>query len=192
MGVDRRVYREVFEPVVQANEYIQTFPAVNYYRVKCIYPLPLLPVNLCDSDHLGGDITTDESDEVEIPDVYLDKLELSQMRVVPIEDFFVSWMAKPKARVYLTTKKKTWQIPALQDDARLNPATEYLHLNEIFQFEDTDMWIKVTSHADTISTTGRLAFFGFRFILEGIVKEVIPKGLRPTVLPTEGYPGSSG
>jgi len=191
MGVDRRVYKEVFEPVVQPNEFLQTFPAGKYYRVKAIYTLPLLSVNLCDADHLNGSITTTESAEVEIPDVYLDGLELAQLRMVPVEDFFVSWMAKPKARPYYTTKKKTWQVPALQDDARLNPANEYLHLNEIFQFADTEMWVKVTSHSVTIATTGRLAFFGYRLILEEVKKTDIPAGLRPTVVPTEGYPGTS-
>lgn len=191
MGVDRKVYREVFEPIVQAGEFIQTFPTVKFYKVKCIYTLPLLVVNMCDSDHLNTTITTTESAEDEIDDVYLDKNELSQMRVVPIEDFFISWMAKPKARPYMTTKKKTWQIPAQQDDARLNPAVEYMHLNEIFQFEDTEMWIKVTSHGATISTTGRLAFFGFRNIIEEVLQKDIPTGIRPTIVPTEGYPGTS-
>jgi len=189
--VDRKVYAEKFEPVVQPNEFIQTFPKGKYYVVKAIYTLPLLAVNLCDSDHLDGNITTTESSEVQIDDVYLDDNELAQLRMIPIEDFFVSWVGKPKARPYYTTKNKTWQVQALQDDARLNPANEYLHLNEIFQFEDTEMWIKVTSNSATISTTGRLAFFGYRFILEEITKDKIPAGLKPTVIPTEGYPGTS-
>ena len=189
--VDRGVFKEKFEPILQAGEFLQTFPKKKFYVVKAIYSLPLLPVNLCDSDHLNTTITTAESAEVEIDDVYLDDLELAQLRMVPIEDFFVSWMGKPKARPYMTTKNKTWQIPALQDDARLNPANEYLHLNEIFQFEDTEMWIKVTSHSATISTTGRLAFFGYRFILEEVKEADIPRGIRPTVIPTEGYPGSA-
>ena len=191
MGVDRRVYKEVFEPVVQAGEYLQTFPKVKFYKVLAIYPLPLLTVNLCGSDHLNANITTTESAEDEIDDVYLDKNEISQMRVVPIEDFYISWMAKPKARPFMTTRNKTWQIPAQQDDARLNPANEMYHLHEIFQFEDTEMWIKVTSHSATISTTGRLAFFGFKFVVEEVKKADIPSGIRPTVLPTEGFPGSS-
>ena len=191
MGVDRRIYKEVFEPIIQANEFLQTFPKKKFYVVKAIYTLPLLAVNLCDADHLNGDITTTESAEVEIDDVYLDDLELAQLRMVPVEDFFVSWVGKPKARPYMTTKNKTWQITALQDDARLNPANEMLHLNEIFQFEDTEMWIKVTSHSAVISTTGRLAFFGYRFILEEVKEADIPRGIRPTVIPTEGYPGTS-
>jgi hypothetical protein len=191
--VDRALYKEKFEPIVQPNEFIQTFPKVKYYVVKAIYALPLLVVDLIDADHLGAavDITTTESAEVEIKDIYLDDLELAQLRVVPIEDFFISYIGKPKQRPYMTTKNKVWQIPALQDDARLNPANEYLHLNEIFQFEDTDMWIKVTSHSATISTTGRLAFFGYRFILKEIGEADIPKGIKPTVIPTEGYPGTS-
>lgn len=191
MGVDRRVYREVFEPIVQAGEFIQTFPTVKFYKVLCIYPLPLLPVNMCGSEHLNADITTTESAEDEIDDVYLGKNEFAQLRVVPIEDFFISWMGKPKARVYMTTRNKAWRIPAQQDDARLNPAVEYMHLNEIFQFEDTGFWIKVTSHSATISTTGRLAFFGFRFILKEVKKTDIPANIRPTIVPTEGYPGTS-
>jgi hypothetical protein len=189
--VDRKVYAEKFEPVVQAGEFIQTFPKGKYYVVKAIYTLPLLPVNLCDSDHLNASITTTESAEVEIDDVYLDDNELAQLRMVPVEDFYVSWVGKPKARPYYTTKNKTWQVPALQDDARLNPANEYLHLNEIFQFEDTEMWIKVTSHSATISTTGRLAFFGYRFILQEVKEADIPKGIKPTVIPTEGFPGTA-
>ena len=189
--VDRMVYRERFEPILQAGEFLQTFPKKRFYVVKVIYTLPLLAVNLCDADHLNGDITTTESAEVEIDDVYLDGLELAQLRMVPVEDFFVSWMAKPKVRPYMATRNKTWQIPALQDDARLNPANEMLHLNEIFQFEDTEMWIKVTSHSVTISTTGRLAFFGYRFILEEVKEADVPRGIRPTVIPTEGYPGTS-
>lgn len=189
--VDRGLFKEKFEPVVQPGEYIQTYPKTKkFYRVKAIYALPLLPVNLCDSDHLDGNITTSESAEIEIDDVYLDDLELAQLRVVPIEDFFVSWMGKPKARPYMVTKNKTWRIPALQDDARLNPANEFLHMNELFQFEDTEFWIKVTSHSATISTTGRLAFFGYRFILEEVEKADIPPNIKPTVIPTEGYPGA--
>ena len=188
--VDRGLYKEKFEPILQAGEFLQTFPKKKFYVVKAIYSLPLLPVNLCDSDHLNTTITTAESAEVEIDDVYLDDLELAQLRMVPIEDFFVSWMGKPKARPYMTTKNKTWQIPALQDDARLNPANEMLHLNEIFQFGSTGMWIKVTSHSAVISTTGRLAFFGYRFILKEITEVNIPKGIRPTVIPTEGFSGT--
>lgn len=189
--VDRLMYKEKFEPIVQANEFLQTYPAGKYYVVRAIYTLPLLPVNLCDADHLNTSITTTESAEIEIDDIYLDTLEIAQLRMIPIEDFFVSWMAKPKARVYYTTKNKTWQVPALQDDARLNPANEYLQLNELFQFEDTTMFIKVTSHSATISTTGRLAFLGFRLLVEEITKKDIPNGLKPTVIPTEGYPGTT-
>jgi hypothetical protein len=188
--VDRKVYAEKFEPVVQPGEFIQTFPKGKYYVVKAIYTLPMLTVNLCDSEHLNGSVTTTESAEVEIDDVYLDSLELAQLRMVPVDDFYVSWVGKPKARPYYTTKNKTWQVQALQDDARLNPANEYLHLNEIFQFEDTEMWVKVTSNSATL-TTARLAFFGYRFILEEITKDKIPAGIKPTVVPTEGYPGTS-
>jgi hypothetical protein len=189
--VDRGLYKEKFEPILQPGEFLQTFPTKKFYVIKAIYTLPLLTVNLCDSSHLNTDITTTESAEVEIDDVYLDKNELAELRMIPIEDFYVSWMGKPKARPYYTTRNKTWQVQALQDDARLNPANEYLHLNEIFQFEDTEMWIKVTSNSTTISGTGRLAFFGYRFILQEINETDIPKGIKPTVIPTEGYPGTS-
>jgi len=190
MGVDRRIYREVFEPVVQAGEYIQTFPKGKYYRVRCIYTLPLLSVDLCDSEHLNGNLTTSESSEVEIKDVYLNELELAQLRMVPREDFAVTWLAKPKARPYMTTKNKTWQVQTVQDDPRTNPANERMHLHEIFQFEDTGMWVKAKANSGTLSAA-HLEFFGYRFILEEVEKKDIPSGIRPTVVPTEGYPGTS-
>ncbi len=189
--VDRTLYREVFEPIVQPHEFLQTFPNEKFYVVKAIYTLPMLEVNLCDTNHLNGNITTTESSEVEVPDIYLDTLELAQLRMIPIEDFKVTWLAKPRARPYYTTRKKTWNVPAMQDDARLNVANEHLHLNELFQFEDTEMWIKVTSHSAIITTTGRLAFFGYRFLLDEITQKELPERLRPTVVPTEGYPGTS-
>ncbi|MEM2849056.1 MAG: hypothetical protein QXI36_02130 [Candidatus Bathyarchaeia archaeon] len=183
--VDRKIYSEKFEPVVQPNEYIQTFPTVNYYIVKAIYPLPLLEVDLCDSDHLNANLTTTESAEVEIDDVYLDDLELAQLRLIPRDDFAVTWMAKPKARPYITTRNRTWQIQGIMDDARTNPANEHLQTQEIYQFEDTEFWIKAKANTTTL-TTARLEFFGYRFILEKVTREQIPAGLKPTVIPTEG------
>lgn len=190
MGVDRRIYKEVFEPIVQANEFIQTFPKGKYYVVKAIYTLPLLSVDICDATHLNGNLTTTESSEVEIDDIYLDELELAQLRMIPREDFAITWMAKPKARPYMTTKNKTWQVQTVQDDPRTNPANEYLHLHEIFQFEDTEMWIKAKANTTTLSAA-HIEFFGFRNILKEIKKKDIPAGIRPTVIPTEGYPGTS-
>lgn len=188
--VERKVYAEKFEPIVQPNEFLQTFPVVEYYKVVAIYPLPLLEVDIADSDHLNASVTTTESAEQEIEDVYLDTSELAQLRMIPRDDFAVTWMAKPRARPYLTTKNKTWQYQTELDDARSNVANEHLQLNEIFQFEDTEMWVKVTSNSGSLSNA-RLEFFGYKFILQKVEKALIPAGLKPTVVPTEGYPGTS-
>jgi len=109
------------------------------------------------------------------------------MRVIPIEDFDINCMAKPKARPFLTIKNVVAHIPTEYDDPRTNPAIEDLNLNEIFQFEDTKLWLKATSNVALAAA--HIDFFGFRLIVEEINVSVIPKGLRPTVLPTEGWSG---
>lgn len=186
--VDRRVYRKEFEPIVQPNEFVQTFPDHKYYRMLAVYPLPLISVDLCDADHLAvGLVAAVESDEVEIPEVYLDESEISQMRVIPREDFDITYLAKPKARPFLTIKNVVARIPTMYDDPRTNPAIEDLNLNEIFQFENTKMWLKATSNMALAAA--HVDFFGFRFIVEEIQKAQVPTGLRPTVLPTEGWTG---
>jgi hypothetical protein len=184
--VVRGLYLRYLEPIVQYGEYLRTFPAQKLYVVAAIYPLPLLEVDLCDAAHLGANLTTTESSEVEIDDVYLDDLELGHYRFVPIDDFSVTYMAKPKARPFLTTKNVVWELPKLSDPSAMG--AEYLNLNEIFQFEDTEMWIKATANAGTL-TAAILAFYGFRLILSEVDK--LPSGIRPTVVPVEGYPGTT-
>lgn len=186
--VVRGLYLETFEPLVQPLEYLETFPKTKLYQVQMVYPLPLLSVNICDSDHLDASLTTSESAEQEIPEIYLDKDEIAQLRMIPREDWVVTWFAKPKARPFMTTKNKTWTLQTTLDDPRSNPATEKLQLNEIFQFEDTTMFIKAKSNTATISAAN-LEFMGWRFVVSEIAK--LPSGMRATRIPTEGYAGSS-
>ncbi len=193
MGVDRRVYVEKFEPVVQPHEFLQTFPKIHYYEVQAVYTLPLLPVDICDNltGHLNSPLAFNvATGRFELPDIYLDDLELGQFRFIPREDFAITWMAKPLARPYYTAKNQTWQVPTYYVDPRTNVANEYLHLNEIFQFEDTGMFAQATCYNVLGLIAAHLDFFGFRFILRELKLSDIPKGIRPTVIPTEGYPGT--
>lgn len=185
--VVRGLYLRYLEPIVQYGEYIRLFPKPkkNLYVVAAIYPLPLLEVDLCDANHLNANITTTESSEVEVDDIYLDDLELGHYRFVPMDDFSITFMAKPRARPFYTTRNSVWQLPKLDDPHAMS--AEHLNLNEIFQFEDVEMWIKATANAG-ILTEGVLVFNGFRFIVEPVDK--LPSGIKPTVIPTEGYPGT--
>lgn len=188
--VDRGVYRKELEPIVQANEFVQTFPKIHYYRMLAVYPLPLISVDICDAltGHLNAAlVAATESAEAEIPEVYLEEHEISQLRMIPREDFDVTWLAKPKARPFLTIKNVVARIPTEYDDPRTNPAIEDLNLNEIYQFEKTKMWLKATSNVALAAA--HIDFFGFRFIIEEVTRAEIPKNLRPTVLPTEGWSG---
>ena len=186
--VERKLYAKYFEPIVQPGEYLELYPSnkKKYVLADAIYPLPLLVVDLCDADHLNTTVTTTESGEVEIDDVYVDDNELVHMRMIPYDDFSVTWLAKPKSRVYLTIKNKTWKIPKLDDP--MGVAVEFFNLNEVFQLEDTEMWAKVTANAGTL-TQARLLFFGYRFILKDVTS--VPSGVKPTKIPVEGYPGTS-
>lgn len=189
--VDRRVYVEILEPVVQPHEFIQTFPKRHYYEVLAIYGLPELPVNICDATHINAPLVLNvQSAQFELPDIYLDNLELGQYRWIPRENFGITWMAKPLARPYYTTRNQTWQVPTYYLDPRTNVANEHLHLSEIFQFEDTRMFARATCYAALGLVAANLDFFGFRFILSERKKTDIPQGLKPTVVVTEGYPGT--
>lgn len=186
--VERGLYLKDFEPIVQPKEYLETYQAGKFYVVEMVYILPNLEVDLCDADHLNTSLLTTESAEVQIDDVYLDDLEISQMRIIPRDNFRVTYLAKPKARTFLTTKNKVWQIPAVDDDAGVG--IEQLNLNEIFQFEDTVMILKAKAISGTL-TTARLEFYGFRFIVSEVDKTKIPAGIKPTRIPTEGYAGAA-
>lgn len=190
MGVVRGLYLKDFEPVVQPDEFIETFPKKKYYVVGMVYTLPLLSVNICDSDHLNANLTTTESAEDQLDDVYVDADEIAHIRMVPRDDFAITWLAKPKARPYMTTKNKTWVLQTVLDDPRTNPASEHLQLHELFQFEDTEMWYKAKSNTSTLSSA-YLEFFGYRLIVNEVKLSDIPKGIKPTKIPTEGYPGTS-
>lgn len=186
--VERKVYKERFEPIVQPHEFIQTFPNIHYYEVLAIFPLPLISVDICDANHLAAALVAGvESAEVEIKDVYLVDGELSHMRYIPREDFDITWMAKPKARPFYTIKNVTAHLPTYYDDPRTNPANEYLQLHEIFQFQKIKMWLKATSNVAL--DEAYLDFFGFRLIIDERKRAEIPKGIRPTVVPTEGWSG---
>jgi len=188
--VDRKVYSEHFEPIVQPNEFFQTFPKIKFYKVKAIYPLPQLSVDICDANHLNaGLVATVESRDLAIPDVYLDDMELAELRMTTREDFNVTWLAKPRARPYMTTRSAQWYITTVQLDPRTNPANEFMHMQTIFQFEDTEMWIRATSPVLNLAAA-HLEFFGYRSIIEEVKRKDLPSGLKPTVVPTEGWPGS--
>ena len=194
MGVDRRVYIEKFEPVVQPHEYIQTYPKVKFYQVDAIYALPLLSVNVCDAGagHLNAPLAFGvQSALFELRDIYLDNKELAQLRMIPREDFAITSMAKPRARPYYTIKNSTFQVPTYYVDPRTNVANDHLHLHEIFQFEDTGMFAQVTCYNALGLVAADLDFFGYRFILVARGRKDIPNGVKPTVVPTEGYPGST-
>jgi len=194
MGVDRRVYIEKFEPVVQPREYLQTYPKKHYYVVDAIYTLPLLAVNICDAGtgHLGVGLALNvQSALFELPDVYLDNKELAQFRMIPREDFALTFMAKPRARPYYTLKNSTFQVPTYYLDPRTNVSNDHLHLHEIFQFEDTGMFAQATCYNALGLLAAHLDFFGYRFILVEVKKNEIPPGIKPTIVPTEGYPGTT-
>ncbi len=192
MGVDRKIYEEKFLPVVQPNEFVQTYPKIHYYQVNAIYTLPWIPVDVCDIKHLNAALVVNaESADIELSDIYLDDLEIGQFRFIPREDFAVTWMGKPLARPFYTIKNSTARVPTYYDDPRTNEANQYLHLHEIFQFEDTKCFAKVTCYSPIAGlASAHLDFFGYRFLLIEITKASIPAGIRPTVLPTEGYPGT--
>jgi len=186
--VERKIYKKEFEPIVQPHEFVQTFPVIHYYEVLAIFPLPLISVDLCDATHLAVALVANvESGETEVNEVYLEKNEISHMRVIPREDFDITWLAKPKARPFMTIKNVTAHMPTMYDDPRTNPAIEDLNLNELFQFEDTKMWLKATSNVALAAA--HLDFFGFRLIVEEKTRVQIPANIRPTVLPTEGWTG---
>lgn len=186
--VDRGLYKKEFEPICQPGEYIETYPTKKFYLVNMVYPQPILSVDLCDATHLAASLATTESAEVEIDDVYVDDGEILHFRVIPRDDFAVTWIAKPKARPLLTTKNKTWELQTVLDDPRTNPAVENLQIHEFFQFEDTEFWIKAKANTATLSAA-RLIFFGWRLIVKEVAS--VPTGIRPTRIPTEGYPGTS-
>lgn len=192
--VDRGIFKKDFEPIVQPGEYIEVWPTPKsptkkYYKVEMVLPLPLLEVDVCDSEHLDGNVTTSESNEVEIDDIYLNDGEIAHLRMIPRDDFAITHLAQPKARRHMVTKKKAWQIQTILDDPRTNPAVECLQLNEVFQFEDTGFWIKVKSNSATL-TAARIEFFGWRLIVSGV--DSVPNGVKPTRIPVEGYPGTGG
>lgn len=191
--VERKLYAKTFEPIVQPREYLERYPPKkdksNLYQVEMVYPQPLLVVDLCDSDHLGGDVTfLAETKQVKIVEVEMDGGEILHFRVIPIDDFRITWMGKPKGRPYLTTKEVTWSLQTYLDDPSTNPAIENLQLHEFFQFEDTEMWVQAQANVADISEA-RLAFFGWRLLITEVAE--VPKGIRPTRIPTEGYPGTS-
>lgn len=194
--VDRKINSRYFEPIVQPGEYVEFFPrsmlsdkTIIGAKVKTVYPLPLLRVNLCDSDHLNGNLTTTESAEKELLDLYLDSNEFGQYRIIPIDDFAITHLAMPKARPLMYNQKSKFQINTIFDDARSNPAVEHLQLNEIFEWEDTEIWFKAQSNTSTL-TAAYLAVFGYRFICAELVKE-FPTGIKPMCIPISGYPGAT-
>jgi hypothetical protein len=195
MGVDRTVYKDRrFEPIVQPREFIQTFPDVHFYKVAVIYTLPWLGVDVCDNatGHLNAPLAFNVQSRIfELPDVYLDDGELAQYRFIPREDFVVTWIGKPRARPLLTIKNATFAVPTYYIDPRTNPANEYLQLNEIFQFEDTGMFAQVTCVNPLGLAAAHLDFFGYRFILNEVAEGEIPAKVKPTIIPVEGYPGST-
>jgi len=192
--VDRKIYNRYFEPVVQPGEYLELFPRDVLkagevgVRVVTIFPLPLLRIDLADSDHLNASVTTTESGEDLLDDLDLDDGELAQYRLIPISDFALTYLAMPKSRPLMYNKKKTFQIQTILDDPRTNPAVEHLQLNELFKWEDTELWYKATSNSATL-TAAYLAVFGYRFICETV--KSFPTGIRPLCVPVTGYPGAS-
>jgi len=77
--VDRGVYRKELEPIVQANEFVQTFPKIHYYRILAVYPLPLISVDICDAatGHLNAPLVAGvDSGETQITKIYLEELEI--------------------------------------------------------------------------------------------------------------------
>lgn len=191
--VDRKIYNRYFEPVVQPGEYLELFPSDALgksgvgVRVKTIYPLPLKRLDLCDSEHLNASLTTTESAEDELDDLDLNSNELGQYRLIPISEFALTYLSMPKARPLMYNKKTVFQINTILDDARSNPAVEHLQLNEIFKWEDTDLYYKATANSTTL-TAAYLAVFGYRFICEVI--SAFPAGIRPLTIPVQGYPGA--
>lgn len=191
--VDRKIYNRYFEPIVQPGEYLELFPKDILdagevgVKVVTIYPLPLLVIDLCDSEHLNTTLTTTQSAEDKLDDLDLSKNELAQYRIIPISDFAITHLAMPKARPLMYNKSKVFQINTILDDARMNPAVEHLQLNELFKWESTELWYKATSNTATLSVAN-LAVFGYRFICE-VIKS-FPTGIRPMTIPVAGYPGA--
>ena len=156
--------------------------------VKMVYPLPLLRIDLCDSTHLNASLTTAESAEDELDDLDLDDGELGQYRMIPESDFKITHLAMPKVRPLMYTKNKVWTIQTILDDARTNPAVEMLQHNEIFKWEDYDLYYKAQANTSTL-TAAYLAVFGYRFIVDLVA--AFPPGIRPLRIPVTGYPGGA-
>ena len=53
------------------------------------------------------------------------------------------------------------------------------------------MFAQVTCYNALGLVAANLDFFGYRFILVARDRKDIPSGVKPTVVPTEGYPGST-
>lgn len=192
--VNRKIFSGVLEPVVQPKEYLEFFPSdvlkgkAIGVLVEMVYALPLLRIDLVDSDHLNTNLLTSESAEKEITDdLALDSNQLGQFRLIPESDFKLTYLAQMKARPLWYTKKKSWHLQTILDDPRTNPSVEMLQHNEIFNWEDTDVFFKAQANTSTL-TAAYLAVFGYRFICTPV--QAFPPGIRPLRIPVTGYPGA--
>ena len=178
---ERFAFKEEFEPVVNIGENLQLIPkkktGTGELYVKVLY-VEALPYFERDFGALAAGVTA----PIEFTQLYMEDGEVGQFRIIPVVDnLLITELAQPRAQRRWATKNASWTSLAEWADPRNNPLMEKYHLDEIFQYEDTGLWVTLTAAA--ILAASRIGCYGFRYVVEELKQ-------KPTVftpIPVEGF-----
>lgn len=162
---ERFPFKEEFEPVVNMGENLQLLPLKSnktgelYAKVLYIESLPYMEH---DFGAIGVGVTTAQ---ISFAELHMGDHELGQFRIIPVvDDVLIAELAQPKAMRRWVTKNSSWTSLAEWADPRNNPLMEKYHLDEIFQYEDDGIWVRLSSVGGVAVST--IGCYGFRYCLE--------------------------
>lgn len=173
--VERKLFNEKFEPIVQPGEYIRIVPKKEEYEFFVVEYVEAIPSIEKDFGAIkAGETVTKECGEIQLMDS-----ELGQWRFIPITDgLYVIGIRKggEKASPFWQTKNTTGRV----GKELLNyKATENLQMTEFFNYENEDVYFDLYNSTTTDMSESKVLFFGYVLSLSPIkekpsVYKVIP------------------
>ena len=174
------LFQKDFEPIVRIGENLLILPRAKFYQVDYIEGLPM-------KEHDFGPIGAASTiTDKECDFLYMEDDNLAQFRLIPVTaDVQITALRQPKGIAKWTMKTESATLPDYADyTTDIGAAVDQrLQLTEIFQFEDTGLFLDLHSVGGV--GAAKVRFAGFRYAMSELPTQ--PSVWTPVWV--EGYPG---
>lgn len=165
-----KAFQQELEPVALPGQVLRLLPNDNLRRVESVEPLPHLGPFDFGNVAAGDSLTDQEVTQIEMRDAALAQVRAHAISPVELE--------------VAQTGQQMFRYETAQQRGFLSPTTPS-HLTTVFVFEDDTAFLTIRNPNTYELQRTRLAFTGFKFLLEPGALDEAPVDAQPIAVPTQ-------